>query len=104
MTYISYERLPKSWQRNEACPVPPELVIEIMSPDQTIKEFEDKAKDYLEAGVARVWVVDPEAVSIRVFSSADESQVYTDNMPIVDQLFPGLELTVRQIFVEAELI
>ena len=25
ITYISYERLPKSWRRNEACPVPPEL-------------------------------------------------------------------------------
>ncbi len=69
-----------------------------------MKEFEDKAKDYFEVGVSRVWVVDPEEISIRVFFSADESQVYTDNMPIVDQLFPGLELTARQIFVEAELI
>ncbi len=27
VTYISYERLPKSWRRNEACPAIPELVI-----------------------------------------------------------------------------
>jgi hypothetical protein len=32
------------------------------------------------------------------------SQVYTDNTPIVDELLPGLELTTRQIFEEAELI
>lgn len=31
LTYISYERLPKSWKRNEACPAIPELVIEIIS-------------------------------------------------------------------------
>ncbi len=43
LTYISYERLPKSWKRNEACPALPELVIEIISPDQTMKEFEDIA-------------------------------------------------------------
>jgi Uma2 family endonuclease len=104
VTYISYERLPKNWQRNEACPVPPELVIEIISPDQTMKEFEDKAKDYFDAGVSRVWVVDPEAMSIRVFLSADVSQVYTGTTPIVDTLLLGLELTVRQIFEEAELI
>ncbi|OUL21715.1 hypothetical protein BV372_31545 [Nostoc sp. T09] len=104
LTYISYERLPKSWQRNEACPVPPELVIEIISPDQMMKEFEEKAKDYFEAGVSRVWVVDPEAMSMRVFLSVDKRQVYTDDMPIIDELFPGLELTVRQIFSEAELI
>ncbi|MGB5962007.1 MAG: Uma2 family endonuclease [Coleofasciculaceae cyanobacterium] len=103
ITYISYERLPKSWKKNEACPAIPELVIEIISPDQTIKEFEEKAQDYLLAGVSRVWVVDPEAISIRVFF-ADASQVYTDNTPIVDELFSGLELTTKQIFEEAELI
>ena len=67
LTYISYKRLPKSWKRNEACPAIPELVIEIISPDLTMKEFEDKAQDYFAAGVSRVLVVDPEAISIRVF-------------------------------------
>ncbi|GAX43532.1 hypothetical protein NIES4075_45470 [Tolypothrix sp. NIES-4075] len=104
VTYISYERLPKSWKRNEACPAIPELVIEIISPDQTMKEFEDKAKDYFAAGVSRVWIVDPEAINIKVFFSVDSSQVYTDTTPIVDALLPGLELTVRQIFEQAELI
>lgn len=104
LTYISYERLPKSWKRNEACPSLPELVIEIISPDQTLKEFEDKAQDYLTAGVSRVWVVDPEAISIKVFFADGSSQVYTDKTPIVDTLIPGLELTTRQIFEEAELI
>jgi Uma2 family endonuclease len=104
ITYISYKRLPKSWKQNEACPKIPELVIEIISPDQTIKEFADKAKDYFDAGVSRVWVVDPEQMNIRVFFSAELSQVYTNSMLIVDDLLPGLELTVRQIFAEAELI
>ncbi|MEG4942082.1 Uma2 family endonuclease [Microcoleus sp. F4-D5] len=104
LTYISYERLPKSWRRNEACPAIPELAIEIISPDQSMKEFEEKAKDYLAAGVTRVWVIDPEAILIRSFLPDGSSQVYTDNTPIVDELLPGLELTARQIFEEAELI
>ncbi|MEG4997543.1 Uma2 family endonuclease [Microcoleus sp. B4-D4] len=104
LTYISYARLPKSWRRNEACPAIPELVIEIISPDQSMKEFEEKAKDYLAAGVPRVWVIDPEAILIRSFLTDGSSQVYTDNTPIVDELLPGLELTTRQIFEEAELI
>jgi Uma2 family endonuclease len=56
--------LPKNWRRNEACPAIPELVIEIISPDQTMQEFEEKAKDYLAAGVPRVWVIDPEVILI----------------------------------------
>jgi len=35
--YISYERLPKIWRRNEACPAIPEWVIEIISPPQTMQ-------------------------------------------------------------------
>lgn len=104
ITYISYERLPKSWRKNEACPALPELVIEIISPDQTMKEFEDKAQDYLTAGVSRVWVVDPELIQIRVFLADGTSQVYQENTPIIDGLLPGLELTTQQIFEEAELI
>ncbi|MEA5514466.1 Uma2 family endonuclease [Nodularia sp. UHCC 0506] len=104
LTYISYERLPASWKRNEACPAIPELVIEIISPDQTIKGFEEKVKDYLAAGVSIVWVVDPEAISIRVFLPDGSSQVYTDNMLIVNTLLPGLKLTTKQVFEEADLI
>lgn len=104
LTYISYARLPANWKRNEACPIAPELVIEIVSPGQTKRQFTDKAKDYFEAGVSRVWVVDPETVSIQIFFANNSSQLYTGNMPITDALLPGLELTVTEIFEEAGLI
>lgn len=104
LTYISYQRLPKTWQYNEACPVSPELVIEIISPDQTLKEFIDKAKDYLTAGVARVWLLDPATKTLRVCLSNQEIQIYTHEMLITDDLLPGFELTVNQLFTEAELI
>ncbi len=104
LTYISYERLPRSWRRNEACPVPCDLAIEIISPGQTLKEFKEKASYYLAAGVLRVWVVDPETMSIRVFFPDCKVTFYTDEMPIVDPLLAGLRLTTKQIFEEAELI
>ncbi len=104
VTYVSYERLPKSWKRNEACPVPCDLAIEIISPGQTLKEFEEKAEDYFASGVSRVWVVDPEAMSIRAFFPDGKVTLYTDTMPIIDTLLPGLELTTRQVFESAELL
>lgn len=104
LTYISYARLPANWKCNEACPIAPELVIEIISPGQTKRQFVDKAKDYFEAGVSRVWIVDPEAVNIQVFFANDSSQLYTGNMLITDSLLPNLELTVEGIFAEAGLI
>jgi len=104
LTYVSYNRLPKTWKRNEACPVPCDLAIEIISPSQTLTEFESKAADYLAAGVLRVWVMEPLDISVRVFFGVGKVTIYTDTMPIVDAMLPGLELTPQLIFAEAELI
>ncbi len=104
LTYVSYSRLPRSWKRNEACPVPCDLAIEIISPGQTMKEFEEKARDYLKAGVARVWVVDPEGISITVFFPDGTCELYAGNTKIIDSLLPGLDLSTQLIFEEAELL
>lgn len=104
LIYISYERLPKSWKQNEACPVSPELAIEIISPGQTMQYFENKAQDYLASGILRVWVVNPEAMSITAFFSNGQSQLYTGNTKVVDPLLAGLELSAQLVFEEAELL
>jgi len=67
LLYISYNRLPLERFEDEACPVPPELAIEIISPEQTFGEMSEKAIDYLNAGVSRVWVVDSKAKTITIF-------------------------------------
>ncbi len=104
MTYVSYERLPRSVFRNHACPVAPELVIEIISPDQTFKQLEIKAKDYFIAGVLRVWIVDPEGMSISIFFPGGTNLLFTGDKKIVYPMLPDLELNAQMIFQEAELI
>ncbi|MEQ9353848.1 Uma2 family endonuclease [Coleofasciculus chthonoplastes] len=103
LTYISYQRLPTDVMEDEPCPVPPELAIEIISQGQTFGTLMEKATDYLEAGVLRVWVVDPHARSITVFYPDAPPRTYTKDMVITDSLFEGLELTPQQVFGEARL-
>ncbi|MBG1260520.1 Uma2 family endonuclease [Nostoc commune] len=69
LTYISYNRLSADWLQDEACPVVPELVIEIISPGQTFGEMTEKATDYLKAKVQRVWIIDSRAKTITIFYS-----------------------------------
>jgi Uma2 family endonuclease len=38
---------------------PPLLVVEILSPDDTYSETEDRSRDYLNMGVETVWLIDP---------------------------------------------
>jgi Uma2 family endonuclease len=101
--YISYERLPANWDEDEACPVPPDLVIEIISLGQTFGQMAAKAKDYLDAKVLRVWVVDSKARSITVFYPDAAPQTYMGEELLKDSLFEGLEFTVEQAFQKAKI-
>ena len=104
LTYVSYNLLPADWLQDEACPVPPELVIEIISPGQTFGEMMKKATDYIKAGVLRVWVVDTKAKTITIFAPASVPVTYRDNQMISDNLLPGLEITPKEVFQRAGLI
>lgn len=104
VTYVSIDRLPKNWSVKTACPVPCDLAIEIISLGQTRTEFEEKSRDYLNAGVLRVWVIDPEVVDIAVYCPDGTLKFYIGDTKIVDDLFPGLELSTQLIFEEAELL
>lgn len=103
LTYISYDRLSADWAEDAPCPFPPELAIEIISPDQTFGEMTQKATDYLTAGVMRVWVVDPRAKSITVFYPDAPPRTYTGATPLTDPLLEGLQITPQQVFQQAGL-
>ncbi|WP_017317004.1 Uma2 family endonuclease [Mastigocladopsis repens] len=101
--YISNERLPADWEQDGACSVPPDLVIEIISPGQTFGQMTAKAKDYLDAQVLRVWVVDSKARSITVFYPDAAPQTHMGEQLLTDSLFKGLELTAEQVFQKAKI-
>ena len=101
--YVSYERLSPDWNEDEACPVVPELVIEIISQGQSFGQLAAKARDYLDAKVLRVWVVDSKARSITVFYPDAAPQTYMGDTLLTDSLFDGLELTAEQIFKMAKI-
>ncbi len=103
LLYVSYERLPADWEEDEACPVPPDLVIEIISPGQTFGQLAAKARDYLDAKVMRVWVVDSKARSITVFHRDVAPQTYQGDTILTDSLFEGLKFTPKQVFQQARI-
>jgi len=101
LLYISYARLNRDIVIDEACPVPPELAIEIISPDQTFAEMAEKATDYLQAGVLRVWVVDAKAKAIAVFYPDAPPQTKRGNDTLADSLLAGITFTPQSIFQQA---
>jgi Uma2 family endonuclease len=98
LIYVSFDRLPESWNENAACPVPPELSIEIISPGQTFGQMTQKSSSYLTGGVLRVWIVDPAAKSVTVFYPDRAPITYMDDGVITDDLFPGLSVEIDRLF------
>jgi len=50
---------------------PPLLVIEILSPDDTYWDTQERAQDYLNLGVPALWIIDPKTRTGRMCSGAD---------------------------------
>jgi Uma2 family endonuclease len=50
---------------------PPLLVIEILSPDDTYSDTQERAQDYREMGVETVWIIDPKTRTGRMCLGAE---------------------------------
>ncbi len=98
LIYISFDRLPATWEENAACPVAPELAIEIISPGQTFGQMIQKASIYLNNGVLRVWIVDPSTQSLTVFYPDAAPITYTGEQVVFDPIFSELSIVTNQLF------
>lgn len=57
-----YERgmiRPNFYEDSTKCAVLPQLVIEVVSPSQSMHELMQKAERFLKAGIATVWTIEP---------------------------------------------
>ena len=81
----------------------PDLAVEVLSPDQPAGEFADKLQFYLLHRVRLVWVVDPEARTIRVYRPGEGARLLQagDTLDGGDVL-PGFSVPVDDIFAEIE--
>lgn len=77
----------------------PELVFEVVSPNDGATDVNEKVREYLAAGVLLVWVVYPESRSIDVYrASANNSQLSEADELSGEDVVPGFALPVREIF------
>ncbi|CAN5121732.1 Uma2 family endonuclease [soil metagenome] len=98
--FISYKLLPKSAKRPKGpLEVMPELVIEVRSPTDRLKVVTDKGREYLDAGVKVVIIIDPETESLGVFRDEELPQRFHngDTVTIPDVL-PGFSAPVKAFF------
>ena len=81
--------------------VAPELVVEIMSPEDRWQTVTDKIEEYFSIGVQRVWIVEPEKRAVRVYRSPTEHQKLSEPDTLKGEgPLEGFELPVARFFEE----
>jgi Uma2 family endonuclease len=79
-------------------PVPPDLAIEVISPDDTVYELDDKLIDYRNAGIPLVWVLNPQARHVRVFRAGKPMEEFFDTDRLTgDPVLPGFAVAVTEL-------
>lgn len=78
---------------------PPDIAVEIVSPDHTVGEMVGKCRRYVVHGVEIALAVHPEReIVIRLRPDGTETTLRGDDRIDLDAVLPGFELTVRELF------
>ena len=97
--FVRQERLDEVGIPKAFFPEAPALVVEVVSPGDTVEEVDLKMRRWLTAGVELAWVVHPGGRTATVYRSTENIQVLTQNDTLVgDQVAPGFECRVADLF------
>jgi len=74
LSFITWDRLPSRESPKEPIPeLAPDLAVEVLSEGNTKAEMVRKVREYFEAGVILVWLIDPKKRTARVYSTVEKS-------------------------------
>ena len=95
------ERLPSPEVQSGYLELAPDLVVEIVSPSDRWTTVSEKVDSYLAAGVSLVWVVEPKARAVRVYTSeAAERRMRADHDDVLEAepVLSGFGLPLTELF------
>jgi Uma2 family endonuclease len=99
IAFVSQERLATA-RRRGVVNGPPDLAIEVLSPDDRPGEIRKKIGEYLTRGTSLVVIVDPDekAVDVHRRGVSVKTLANIDDVLDLDEVISGFRCTLRQIF------
>ncbi len=76
----------------------PDLAVEVLSPDDRAGAVKSKVRDWLDAGCALVWVVDPKKLSVTAHRRGGARLLTGQDVLGGEDVVPGFEIRVAEIF------
>lgn len=99
ISFIRRERItPELWQPGHIR-IAPDLVVEVLSPNDIAAQTEERIEDFLRSGVPLVWVIQPETRRVYVYHADGPGVILRENDELTGEpVLPGFRLSVREIF------
>ncbi len=99
VTYVSAEVIVRQTEDSTLIDGVPTLVVEILSPSDTIEDINEKIDAYLAARVPLIWIIDPYRRTVTVYQPDSVPKLFT----ISDELsaephLPGFRVPVARLF------
>ncbi len=92
-------RLPPRSERQGFLEIPPDLVVEVVSPSNSAPYIAHKVSLYLDLGVTLVWVAHPIRQTVTVHRAGREPLVLgLDDELDGEDILPGLRISVASVF------
>ena len=90
VAFVRAERIPADEDRRGFFEGPPDLAVEIVSPNDRVAEILEKVSDYLRAGTLEVWLIDPRKRTITIYVDDDAPRMLDESMTLTDsRALPG---------------
>jgi Uma2 family endonuclease len=100
MSFITWDRLPGRQSPREPIPaLAPDLAVEVLSEGNTKPEMARKVREYFDAGVILVWLINPRKRTARVFSTVEKSVLLRADQALDGgKVLPGFVPTLSDLF------
>lgn len=100
VSYLSADKLPEGPTSRGITPVPPDIAVEVVSPNDIAYDLAEKLNDYRLAGVPLVWVVYPNVRRVHVFCDGSEvpSVLHEEDVLTGGNILPGFSVKVVDLF------
>ncbi len=99
LSFIAWDKLPGRESPREPIPnLAPDLAVEVLSAGNTRAEMTRKVREYFEAGVVLVWLIDPRKRTAQVYSKPDRSVLVRAHQALDGgDVLPGFALVLADL-------
>jgi Uma2 family endonuclease len=100
VSFVRFGRLPNEQPADTYDFLAPDLAVEVISPNDTVLELDEKIEEYLTAGVRLVWTINPDLRTLTIHRPDHTGDVLRNGDEIDGEtVLPGFRLRLAELFV-----